>query len=379
MRRFVLLVSLVVLMDTSLYSALTPLLPHYADRFGLSRTGAGLLLACYGAGVLAAALPTGVLASRLGPKRTVLGGLALIAVATVAFAFAQNEWILGVARAAQGLGSSATWAGALTWLVARVPVERRGQAIGTAMGVAVFGALVGPVLGAIADFAGPRATFTGFVVMVAAMALAAARIPDSPAEPQRLRSAGPALRDRRLLSGLWVTLLPALLFGSYSLIVSFRLDHAGWRTSAIAAVFLAAAAGETLMNPLLGKVVDRRGELFPIRIALVASVAFAVAIAWARAPVLLVPLSVVGALAFGAFYAPGMAMISHAADDAGLAQGIAFGVMNGAWAAGNVVGPAAAGALSDSMSDAAPWLGCAGLCAATWLALRGRAARSMAG
>ena len=376
MRRFVLLVSCVVLVDTSLYSALTPLLPHYADRFDLSRTGAGLLLACYGAGVLLAALPTGVWASRCGPRRAVLAGLLAIAVASVTFAFADSVWLLGASRVAQGVGSAATWAGALAWLVAAVPAERRGQAIGTAIGAAVFGAIVGPVLGAIADFAGARGTFSGLAVVVVAILIVAARYPDAAAEPQRLRAALPALCRPRLLAGLWVTILPALLFGTFALIVSFRLHDAGWRSSAIAAVFLGAAALETVMNPLLGRLVDRRGHLVPIRAALVASIGFALALAWVSTPAALVPLAVVGALAFGAFYAPGMAMISQSAEHAGLAQGIAFGLMNGAWAAGNVIGPTAAGAISQAGSDAAPWLVCAGLCAATLAGLRLRPARA---
>lgn len=379
MRRFVLLLSCVVLVDTSLYSALTPLLPHYADRFDLSRTGAGLLLAGYGAGVLLAALPTGVWASRFGPRNSVLAGLLVIAFASVAFAFAENVWTLGVARVAQGVGSAATWAGALSWLAARVPAERRGQAIGTVMGAAVFGAIIGPVLGAVADFAGARATFTGLAGVVVVILLAATRYPDATAEPQRLRAALPAFREPRLLAGLWVTILPALLFGTFALIVSFRLHDAGWRSSAIAAVFLGAAALETVMNPLLGRLVDRRGHLVPIRAALVTSIGFALALAWVSTPAGLVPLAIVGALAFGAFYAPGLAMISQSAERAGLAQGIAFGVMNGAWAAGNVIGPAAAGAISQAGSDAAPWLACAGLCAATLAGLRLRPARAAAG
>ncbi len=376
MRRFVLLISFVVLMDTALYSALTPLLPHYADQFGISRTAAGVLLACYGCGVLVAALPAGVLVSRLGPKRVVLGGLVLVGAASLAFAFADDPWLLGVTRALQGVGSAATWAGGLTWLVAVTPADRRGRTIGTAMGAAVLGALVGPVLGAIADFAGARATFCGFAAIVTAAFVLTAREPDAAAEPQRLRDAAPAFRDRRLLVGLWVTLLPALLFGAYSLGVSFRLHDAGWRTSAIAVVFLAAAGLETVMNPLLGRVVDRRGHLAPIRIACVLSVGFALALAWTRSPAALVPLALVAALAFGAFYAPGMAMISTAAEGAGLSQALAWGVMNGAWAAGNVIGPAAAGALSQAVSDATPWLVVAALAAVTVGVLQLRGAKA---
>lgn len=375
MRRFTLLVSCVVLMDTSLYAALTPLLPEYAERFDLSRSGAGVLLACYGIGVLVAAVPTGVLAARIGPKPVVLGGIALIVLATPVFAFAGDVWTLGAARIVQGIGSSATWAGALTWIVAVTPAAKRGQAIGTAMGAAVFGALVGPVLGAISDGLGARVTFTAFTALVVAMGLAAARSPGVPAEPQPLLAAARTFADPRLLAAMWLVILPALLFAAFALVVSFRLDHAGWRTSAIAAVFLVVAALETVMNPLLGRVVDRRGHRAPVRVVLLASTCFAVALAWPRSPAALVPLAVIGAVAFGALYAPGMAMLSSSAERVGLSQGIAWGVMNLAWAAGNVVGPVAAGILADAASDAVPWLVCAGLCAATLAGLRLRRLR----
>ena len=44
MRRLLLLVSAITLVDTMLYAALAPLLPHYADEFGLSKGQAGLLV-----------------------------------------------------------------------------------------------------------------------------------------------------------------------------------------------------------------------------------------------------------------------------------------------------------------------------------------------
>ena len=67
------------------YTALAPLLPHFATRYGLGKGGAGVLAATYAAGVLGASVPGGMAASRLGPKRAVLLGVALTAVASLGF------------------------------------------------------------------------------------------------------------------------------------------------------------------------------------------------------------------------------------------------------------------------------------------------------
>ena len=50
MRKLLLLVSVVVLVDTSFYAAITPLLPDLTEEFGLSKTGAGVLAAAYPVG-----------------------------------------------------------------------------------------------------------------------------------------------------------------------------------------------------------------------------------------------------------------------------------------------------------------------------------------
>src|SRR4051812_25286130 len=155
MRRLVTLVSVVVLVDTMFYEAITPLLPYYVDRFGLSKSAAGALAAAYPAGTLLFSLPAGWLAVHLGVRRTLLGGLALMAASSLVFGFASTDWLLGAARFCQGVGSACTWAGGFAWLVAAAPYARRGEVIGTAFGAAIGGVTLGPVLGAIARAAGP--------------------------------------------------------------------------------------------------------------------------------------------------------------------------------------------------------------------------------
>jgi MFS family permease len=143
-RRLLLLASTVVLVDTSFYAAITPLLPELTDQYGLSKAGAGLLAAAYPAGTFAGGLPGGLLAARWGVKPTVLLGLALMVVSSIGFAFANSVVMLDIARFVQGLGGAASWAGAMAWLAAAAPRDQRGQMIGSAMGAAIAGALLGP-------------------------------------------------------------------------------------------------------------------------------------------------------------------------------------------------------------------------------------------
>ena len=78
--------------------------------------------------------------------------------------------------------------------------------------------------------------------------------------------------------------------------------------------------------------------------------------------------------ALGCFWAPAAALLSDASEAAELDQGFAFGLMNLAWAGGQVVGGAAGGGVADVSSDAVPYALLALLCAGTLALVRSRAA-----
>jgi MFS family permease len=371
-RRLLVLVSVVVAVDTMFFTALIPLLPHIADKYNLSKAGAGVFIATYAAGTLLGAIPAGFATTRLSPKRTVLVGLALMTTASLGFAFAGDVWTLGISRLFQGIGSSFSWAGGLAWLVARAPRERRGELLGTAMGAAVFGALLGPVLGVLAGIVGTRAAFFGVAVLGAALLALAARTAGVTPERQAFRAGLLAIRDRPLLAGLWLITLPALLFGVLIVLVPLQLNRHGWGSIAIGALFLATTALETVLNPMLGRLTDRHGLMRPIRVALVGSILVSLALAAATQPAEIAPVVLAAGIAYGAFYTPGLALISRGAERAGVAQGLAFGLMNACWGIGALVGPAVGGALADIAGDSVPYLILAGTCLATYLATRVR-------
>jgi MFS family permease len=371
-RRLLLLVSAIVAVDTMFFAVLTPLLPHFAHAYGLSKATAGLLVAAFAAGALVTAIPGGLVAARFGPKSAVLGGLTTMGAASLGFALAGDAWSLGLARFLQGAGSAFSWGGGLAWLIAAAPRARRGEVLGTAMAAAIFGALFGPVLGAAAALAGTRPVFVGVAVLAAALLAWAIATPGAAREPQRLEALGPALRSPRLLGGYWLIALPALLFGVLAVLVPLELAHDGWGAVAIASLFLANAALETVLNPLLGRLADRRGPIGTVRFGLLGSVAVSIALAWAGRPVLVVVFVLAAGLAYGAFYTPALAIISAGAESLGIAQGLAFGLMNACWAVGALLGPAAGGALAQAGGNTVPYLVSAAVCAATYAAARPR-------
>ena len=367
MRRIVVLTGTVVFLDAMLFGAIIPLLPHFADTYDLSKFEAGLLLGAYGAGSLLGGIPGGLLVGRIGPKRGVLAGLTVLALASLAFALSGGPVALGLSRFVQGISSATTWAGALAWVAVSVPRERRGQALGTVFGLAVLGFVMGPMFGGFADLVGIRGSFVTVALVAAGLVLALAPVSPPPNETPSPGAIGWALRDRAFVGGLWLNTLPAMFFGVLDVLVPLRFDDAGYGALAIAAVFVVAGLVEVVVNPVIGRISDRHGRLYPVRIALIASIAVAGAIAFATEPAVIALLVVAASVSFGGFYTPGMALVADRSERARLPQGIGFGVTNTAWAVGALIGPAIGGALAQALGDPVPYLACAALCALTLL------------
>jgi predicted MFS family arabinose efflux permease len=370
MRGLVAFVCLVVFVDTVFYAAITPILPELSDEYGLSKTAAGVLAATYPAGTFLGALPGGWLAARAGTRPTVLLGLGLLVSSSIVFAFADSIVVLDVARFIQGVGGAASWAGALGWLIGAAPRERRGELIGTALAAAIVGALFGPVLGAAAGALGHAPVFAAVAGMGAAMMAWALRL--RAAEPEgdsRLRTLLTALGDRRVAAGMWLTALPGVLFGTVAVLVPLRMDELGAGAAAIAAAWVVAGALEAIINPLVGRLSDRRGRLVPSIAGVAGGALVMLAFPWPNSAWALGGLVIVAAPLIGTLWTPAMAMLSDGAEAFGVAQGFAFALVNLAWATGQTAGAAGSGRLADAVGDRVPYLVLAGVCALTLAAL----------
>ncbi len=374
MRRLFPLLAAIILVDSVFYAAITPLLPGYSHDLGLSKSAAGLLSASYAAGTLVAALPAGWLASRAGGRNTTVIGLALLGATSVAFGFAGDIVLLDTARFFQGVGGACSWAGCLSWLISESPRERRGELIGAVLSAAVVGLLFGPALGAAATEAGTEVVFSGAAILAGGLIAWALVTPAGSVEQaSSWTDLTIALRRRPLAVAVWLFAFPALFSGTLNVLVPLRMDELGASAVGIAAVFVAGAAVEAVLSPLLGRLSDRRGRWLPLQVGLVGAGVSAVLLpltgtAWLLAGTVMATIIV---LAF--FWAPGGAMVSEAAEAGGLDQGLAFGVLNLAWAGGQLTGSGAAGALADLTSDAVPYGLLAVLCLVTLVLARERA------
>lgn len=368
-RRLVTVIGAVVFVDTMFYAAIAPLLPSLAHSLHLSKLSAGVMTASYPVGTLAASIPGGVLAARFGPKRTVYVGLALLAASTLAFGFLQQTAALDAARLVQGIGSACSWAGGLAWIVAESPPERRGGLIGSALGAAIGGALFGPVIGTIGDAIGRGPAFSAVVVLSLGLIVAARGLPVTHVRSEQgLGQLRGALRDRRLMAGMWLVTLPAIASGAINVLGPLRLHALGAGAAAIGITYLIAAGLEAVVSPVIGRHSDRRGRMAPVRIGLAATIVLLACFTLPRSTLALAVLMVATAATLGAFWAPAMAMLSEAADTRRIDQGLAAALMNLAWAAGVIIGSGAGGALAKTAGDGWPMFLTAGLCGLTLVA-----------
>jgi MFS family permease len=360
----------IVVVDTMFFVALTPLLPGYAEDYGLSKAGAGALQAAYPLGVLVGSIPSGYIAARFGVKPTAVFALLLIAGTSIAFGFAGSIAVLDATRFVQGIGSACAWTAAFAWLIAVVPAERRGQSIGVVLGLAIGGAMFGPVLGALAAVLGTAPVF-GTVGVLALLVAAAALATDAPqpGERQSIRRLWEALLNRRIVGGLWLIALPALLFGTLSVLAPLRLSDLGVAAVGIGAVFLTATVCEAVLSPLMGHLADRRGRRYPITIGLLASAGASVLLPWPQAAIVFAACTVLAASAFGTFWAPAMSFLSDTADHIGLEVAWVFALANLAWAPGQAIGAAASGVIAHATSDAVPYFILCAFCLGTLVAV----------
>ena len=356
----VVLVRVLLLFESAMYSAITPVLPHYAHALGASKPAVGVLAGAYPAGIIPGSLIGAWIATRAGVRRTTVIGLLLFAVSIAGFGFATSIVALDALRFIQGAGCGFIWGGGLTWVITVAPRERRGAMLGSVIGAAIFGTLIGPVLGILAVSVGTGPVFA----VVGAVAFALAAWTQGHPEPKRQTLAAEASSPVRALVGsplirlgCWLILLEAATIGATSALLPLRLAHFGAHSIVIGTVFLVASLISMSVSAPIGRLVDRRGAGVPLCVGLTLT---AILMAVLPLPHSAALLAIVSVIALGgpltAYTIPALTVITDTSERIGIPLAVATMMLNLAWASGEVIGAPAAANLSQATSDAVPLL-----------------------
>ncbi len=374
MRRQPRVVYWVVFLDALLMFAIVPLLPGYVHDLHMSKTQAGLVVGIYSGAVLVGSVPVGYLAAHVGARRLTIFGVALLAVATFGCAFAGGFWALMAARTGQGLSSAVSWTAGMAWLSEASDPGRRGRVLGTAMSFATVGTLVGPIVGGLLGGAyGLRTPFIilGFVTLALTVLVVRAPAGVAAAPPVGVRALVRAVGgSRAVVAALVMMVLVATVSGTLDTLVPVRLGLDGYSAQAITVVLTAAGVLASISNYGVGRIFDRFGGIPIALVSIVGMAAFVAALAAAPTGLVLAVLFVASTPAITGQYSVAFPLCAEGADDAGLAHANVFGLLNLAWGAGFLVGPAAGAALAQATSDSVTYLALVAISLAVAVALR---------
>jgi EmrB/QacA subfamily drug resistance transporter len=161
-----------LMMVVAAVASLNVALPGIARDTGASQTELQWIVDGYAVAFAALLLPAGALGDRFGRKPMLAAGIALFGAASAVALFADTAGELIALRVAMGVAAAFVMPVTLSVITTVLPPEERGKAVGTWVGVAAGGAVVGLLAsGVLLEWLSWQAIF-GLNVAMAAVALA---------------------------------------------------------------------------------------------------------------------------------------------------------------------------------------------------------------
>lgn len=345
-------------------SAIVPLLPRLSMRFALSPTETALLLALPGLATLAVSVPAGLAADRFGARRVTLAAGLLLCGAGLAQA---TPWLapLLVGRVAFGIAYGVVWTSGMAWL-SDLQDEGSSGRLGPSVTCSSVGTMAGPAIGGmLAQLAGLAAPFAAIAAIAAVVLVplwiwvpagrrggaAAGPVPadaapaDAAPAPGLSRSAwGRLLRRPGVGAATGALVVSGAVSGVSQLLISSGLHRLGLSTGRIGLAFSAAAVCYIAVSASVVRLGPRAHTLrFNALATGLLALALVPALSQAGAPALILAL-LLAAAPRAAVSTVAYALASAPEGEEG-GDGLVFGMLNGAWAASQVLMPLLAGAL----------------------------------
>ena len=184
------------------FGIVSPVLPAYARSFDVGVAAASVIVSAFAFFRLVFAPAGGALVERLGERPVYLAGLVIVALSSLATAFAQSYWQLLIFRGVGGVGSTMFTISAMALLVRLAPPSARGR-VASAYGSAfLIGGMTGPLLGGFVAQWGLRAPF---VVYAVALLLAAGVVAVGLGGARLRPAAGGSSRPSMTLAEAWAS------------------------------------------------------------------------------------------------------------------------------------------------------------------------------
>jgi MFS family permease len=335
-------------------NALVPLIPTYTTRYGLSVFDAGLIVGAPAVAMLALSVPVGLLSDRVGARVVTVAASALLTVSAVGQALAGSYAVLLGSWALFGITSAIIYTAAPAWLAAAAPPGRRVAVLGGVATFAGLGLMIGPAFaGLMSERFGSGSPFVVIAVVAAAVTVGLFLQPSSRATAvaPAARSLRALLRDRHGASVLALMFFVGGLGGVVNLLVPLRLHHDGLGAGAIGIAFTCSTALFVLTSIQVARLGNRVPLLVASGIASLVLGAVLLLPVLAGSAVLLIVFLVLRAPVWSVVSTISNPLCAYGAELAGVGTGFALAVMNLCWAAGNLGGPLAGGALADSVGD----------------------------
>lgn len=339
-------------------------LPTYAAQVGVGVAMIGLLIAAYDAAEVVAKPVFGALADRRGMRQTMLAGIALFVIASLAYLWVDPRLLLLI-RFLQGVGAAALSAVSLA-LVGAYAVERRGRAYGIYNSIKGAGYVVSPIIGGAIVL---KANFA--MIFVAAAAIGALAFLLSLFLPKLKSDVNPGLEDDDDgigLSGLltvfrqsslrpWyiVTLVNMFFVGILFGFLPVRVYALGYDPLINGILLTAVSASYLLIQPLAGAVADRVNSAFTIRVGLFLAGACVICIPFVTGWLLLV-VAILAGIGVGTVWTNTDALVSQLAQIGKL--GATMGVAGTFKEIGDMVGPLLIGVVSQAFGLATGFVSC---------------------
>jgi DHA1 family solute carrier family 18 vesicular amine transporter 1/2 len=290
----------------------------------------------------------GAVSDRIGRKKPMLAGLVLLAVSTLAFAYAESLPMLFAARLLQGAADGITWIVGFAMIADLYGPEERGRAMGLAMAGSNLGVILGPVAGGwLYEIGGIRLPFLAVAALAAVDLVAFALIAPDTKGPSTSVPVWRVLLYRPIAVCAFVVVVGGGTLAMLEPVIPLEFERRlALGPAAIGTLFGAAAVASTSMHPVYGRLSDRWGGRRLMLIGLVLSALLLPTLTLANdmqsAIVAMVPLYMV----FSMIVTPSLTYMASLSSNAGFeSYGVVYGVYNMAWALGLMVAPAVGGFL----------------------------------